>query len=153
MGAERTRKRRPLPSSEEARRRMVAQRRTGTKPELRLRSALHRRGLRYRVDRSVLPGMRRRPDIVFPRSRVAVEVRGCFWHACPTHGTLPLANRSWWEEKLRANVARDLDTERRMLMAGWCLIVVWEHDDVEAAADLVESIVRSRQLGEPVSNR
>jgi DNA mismatch endonuclease, patch repair protein len=124
---------------------MVAQRRAGTKPELRLRSALHRRGMRYRVDQPVLQGTRRRADIVFAKSRVAVEVRGCFWHACPTHGTMPRANRQWWEQKLRGNTARDIDTEHRMAAEGWLLIVVWEHEDVEAAANLIESAVRARK--------
>lgn len=135
----------PPPSSEAARRRMVSQRRAGTKPELRLRSALHRRGLRYRVDRGVLPGTRRRADIVFTKSRVAVEVRGCFWHACPTHGTMPRANRAWWTEKMRGNAARDLDTEHRMAAAGWQLIIVWEHDDIESAADVIRAAVRAPQ--------
>lgn len=144
MSAEIPRKQTPLPSSQDARRRMVAQRRAGTKPELLLRSALYRRGLRYRVDQLVLRGTRRRADIVFSKSRVAVEVRGCFWHACPTHGTIPRANRDWWQEKLRGNTARDADTERRMAAEGWQLIVVWEHEDVDAAADLIESAVRAR---------
>lgn len=121
---------------------MLAQRRADTRPELLLRRELHRRGLRYRVNRQVLPGSRRRHDIVFTRARVVVEVRGCFWHACPEHGTSPKANAEWWATKLNKNVERDRDTERRLADAAWRVTVVWEHEDPLAAADRVESAVR-----------
>lgn len=71
---------RPVASSPEARRRMQSCRGRDTKPELRLRSLLHQRGLRFRVDRRVLKGVRRRADIVFGPARVVVFVDGCFWH-------------------------------------------------------------------------
>jgi DNA mismatch endonuclease (patch repair protein) len=123
---------------------MENQARRDTGVERRLRSELWRRGLRYRVHRSVVD-RRRRHDIVFTPSRVAVDVRGCFWHGCPDHGTMPKANRAWWQEKLAANRARDTDTEQRMMEAGWVLIVVWEHDEVLASADRVEAEVRRRR--------
>ena len=97
---------RPSASSPEVRRRMQAVRRKDTELELRLRSALHRMGFRYRVDRSPLPEVRRRADLVFPTEHVAVFVDGCFWHACPIHATWPKANADWWREKLEANRAR-----------------------------------------------
>lgn len=128
----------PLPSSPEALRRMQRQRRSDTRPELDLRRELHRRGLRYRVDTKVLTGLRRRADIVFPRQKVAVFVDGCFWHACPEHGTSPKANAGWWQEKLDANVRRDRDTDRRLREAGWTPVRIWEHEDPIEAADLVE---------------
>ncbi|MCB1007011.1 MAG: hypothetical protein KDB35_22700, partial [Acidimicrobiales bacterium] len=62
---------------------MERQLRSDTAPELRLRRELHRRGLRYRVDRSPVPGMRSRADVVFGPEKVAVFVDGCFWHGCP----------------------------------------------------------------------
>jgi DNA mismatch endonuclease, patch repair protein len=129
---------RPVPSSPEALRRMQRQRRVDTRPELALRRELHRRGLRYRVDVQVFPGLRRRADVVFPRQRVAVFVDGCFWHACPEHGTSPKANAAWWRQKLQANVQRDCDTDRRLLEAGWTPVRIWEHEDPLHAADLVE---------------
>jgi DNA mismatch endonuclease (patch repair protein) len=123
---------------------MQRQPRSGTAPELALRRALHRRGLRYRLQVEVLPGLRRRPDVVFRRARVAVEVYGCYWHACPEHGTQPKANGAWWAAKLAANVERDLDTARRLRSAGWELLVVWEHEDSEVAADRVAAFVTAR---------
>jgi DNA mismatch endonuclease, patch repair protein len=128
----------PEPSSPEALRRMQRQRRTDTKPELALRRELYRRGLRYRIDVQVLPGLRRRADVAFPRRRVAVFVDGCFWHACPEHGTSPKANAVWWRAKLDANVQRDRDTDRRLEEAGWTPVRIWEHEDPVRAADLVE---------------
>jgi len=81
--------------------------RRDTTPELRLRRALHARGLRFRVDCRVMPGPRNRIDIVFGPSKVAVEVYGCFWHSCPLHRTSPRTNGEAWTKKLAANVARD----------------------------------------------
>lgn len=108
-----------------------------------LRRELFRRGLRYRVDLPVID-KRRRHDIVFTRARVIVEVRGCFWHACPVHGTTPKSNKSWWTEKLAANVLRDQDTEERCAQLGWTLIVVWEHEDPVEAANRIESVARDQ---------
>lgn len=135
----------PKASSPEALARMKRQQPHGTKPELRLRSDLHRRGLRFRVQQRVLPGVRRTVDIVFPAARVAVEVRGCYWHACEEHGTRPRANAEWWEEKLRRNVERDRETERMLGEAGWHVIVVWEHEVAADAADAIEKVVRARR--------
>lgn len=120
---------------------MVDQKRRDTRPELAVRQILHRRGYRYQVDRPVLPASRRRHDLVFSRARVVVEIRGCFWHCCPQHGTRPKANRQWWDDKLAANVARDDDTERQLEAAGWRLVVVWEHEDPTIAADRVAELV------------
>lgn len=122
---------------------MRAQRREGTGPELALRSELHRRGLRYRVQASLVD-KRRRHDIVFPRARVVVEVHGCFWHACPLHGSLPRTNREWWASKLRANQERDARSDRALEAAGWQVVVVWEHEDAVEAADRIERLVRER---------
>lgn len=118
---------------------MSAQGRRDTKPELRLRRELHRRGHRYYVDRAPLEGLRRRADLVFPRLRVAVYVDGCFWHACPQHGTRPKNNRDWWDAKLDGNVRRDRDTDQLLAAAGWTTVRVWEHEPVAAAADQVEA--------------
>lgn len=139
---------RPTASSVAAERRMKRQARRDTAVELALRRALHRRGLRYRLQVAALPGLRRRIDIVFTGPRVAIDVRGCFWHACPEHGTQATANASWWAAKLQSNAERDADTERRLREAGWHVIVVWEHDDPDATADLVAALVRKRS-GQP----
>jgi len=128
----------PLPPSAATRSRLRAQRRRDTAPELGLRRELHRRGRRFYVDRAPLPALRRRADLVFPRSRVAVYVDGCFWHSCPIHATQPKHNAAWWPAKLATNVDRDRDTDAHLAAAGWVIVRVWEHQRSAAAADLVE---------------
>lgn len=115
-----------------------------TGPERRLRSALHRRGLRYRVNRRAEPDVRTTVDVVFGPAKVAVFVDGCFWHRCPEHGTLPRANADWWLRKLEANVARDRRNDDALKSRGWKVIRLWEHDDPEDSADMVARIVRQR---------
>lgn len=133
----------PIASSEAVRLRFEGQGRRDTLPELRLRRELHRRGLRYRVDRAV-PGLARvRPDLLFSRARVAVFVDGCFWHSCDEHAHLPKSNTAWWLAKLEANVLRDRRADARLDALGWRVLRVWEHEDPVAAADRVEHLVRS----------
>jgi DNA mismatch endonuclease, patch repair protein len=133
----------PHSSSEAATRRMQATARRDTSAELRIRRELHRRGLRYRVDYSVV-GRRRRVDIVFTRARLAVFVDGCFWHACPLHGTSPKANAQWWTTKLAANVRRDRLADEELAAQGFTVMRVWEHEDPIAVAESIEKAVRSR---------
>lgn len=131
------------PPTESKRRAMRAQRERDTEPEIALRRALHKRGLRYRVDAPLpLPGVRRKCDVLFAGPRVAVFVDSCFWHVCPEHATWPKANGEWWEAKLTKNRERDRDTDRRLRAAGWKVVRVWEHEDPERAADKVERLIR-----------
>lgn len=113
-----------------------------TGPERALRSALHRRGLRFRVQRRADQGLRVTPDITFGPARLAVFVDGCFWHRCPDHGNLPTANHEWWREKLEANVARDRRADAALSERGWTVIRIWEHEDMDEMAALVEAAVR-----------
>ena len=69
-----------------------------------------------------------RPDFVFPASRVAVFVDGCFWHGCPKHYTKPKNNRAFWKRKLDANRARDRQVNRELRRKGWRVVRIWEHD-------------------------
>ena len=124
-------------------------RRRDTGPEVDLRRALHRRGLRYRLDVSPLAGLRSRADVVFGAARVAVYVDGCFWHGCPIHGNLPKNNREWWLAKLRGNAERDARTVEQLTAAGWECVRVWEHDDPEEAATRIEQLVRERRASFP----
>jgi len=117
--------------------------RRDTLPERAIRSELHRRGLRFRVDRAPIPGLRSRADIVFGPARVAVYVDGCFWHSCPEHGTRPKANAEWWERKLDRNQERDRETSRVLAENGWTVVRIWEHEDPAAAADRVEAALKS----------
>ena len=115
-----------------------------TAPEIALRSELHRRGFRFRIDRRPVPGVRSRADLVLGPAKVAVYVDGCFWHRCPEHGTMPKANADFWDRKLKRNQERDLEVDRLLDERGWKVVRIWEHEDVTAAADRVEGIVRSR---------
>jgi DNA mismatch endonuclease (patch repair protein) len=123
---------------------MERQQRRDTKPELAIRRAVWRSGLRYLVDIAPIPG-RRRADLVFTRAKVAVYVDGCFWHSCPLHATIPKSNREWWTEKLAANVARDRNTDAVLAERGWTVVRVWEHEDVDIAAAHVATVVRERR--------
>jgi DNA mismatch endonuclease (patch repair protein) len=93
--------------------------------------------------------------VIFRPAQVAVEVRGCFWHACEAHGTWPKANGDWWSRKLLANRRRDEELAAALNQAGWALVVVWEHDDPERAADVIVDIVADRRgrRGAPPSIR
>ena len=104
-----------------------------TRPELALRSALHRMGLRFRLFRRDLPGT---PDIVFARKRLAVQVRGCFWHQhtdCPA-GRLPNSRLEFWRPKLQGNVARDAAKDAKLTELGWKVLVIWECELKSAGA-------------------
>lgn len=136
---------RPTASSPGARRRMVRQARRDTKPELDLRRALHAAGLRFRVERAPLAGLRRRADIVFGPARIAVYVDGCFWHSCPEHATAPRSNAGWWAEKLQRNRDRDRETDTRLIAAGWLPVHVWEHEDSLIAAERIRELVLQRR--------
>lgn len=120
-----------------------------TKPEVRLRKALYALGLRYRVCARPLPNVARTVDVVFRPAKVAVELRGCFWHGCPEHYRAPKANNDYWAKKVSRNVARDEDTARRLADADWLLHVVWEHDDVQQAAERIAMTVRARRESSP----
>jgi DNA mismatch endonuclease, patch repair protein len=128
----------PRASSEGRSANMRAIRRTDTKPELALRRALHRMGYRFRKDYrlDLDSGRRVRPDIAFTARKVAVFVDGCFWHACPDHGSKPSVNQGYWAPKLLRNVERDRAADTALELAGWQVIRLWEHvplDDAVAA--------------------
>jgi DNA mismatch endonuclease (patch repair protein) len=121
---------------------MRGNRSTDTAHEVALRRELHARGLRFRKNIALIPGLRFRPDIVFPRQRIAIECLGCFWHRCPIDGVAPRTNSGYWRAKLERNVERDGRNARAVAEAGWQLVIVWEHEDRVAAADRIEALVR-----------
>jgi DNA mismatch endonuclease (patch repair protein) len=97
-----------------------------TAPEMAVRLALHAKGLRYRLHRKDLPG---RPDVVFPRYRLAVFIHGCFWHGCPACDRglrRPKSNAGFWKAKLAANQARDARNISALKELGWRVVVIWE---------------------------
>ncbi|WP_308208969.1 very short patch repair endonuclease [Actinokineospora globicatena] len=132
-------------SSEAVRKVMRANRGRDTGPELALRSAIHARGLRYRVNFRPLPEVRRTADIVFTAQRIAVFLDGCYWHGCPDHHRPASKNSEFWSTKIAGNRARDADTDERLTSQGWTVIRVWEHEDSALAADRVEAAVRDRR--------
>lgn len=113
---------------------------TNTRPELALRRALHRAGLRYRLHVRSLPG---KPDLVFPKFKAVIFVHGCFWHqhrACK-YSTVPATRRTFWETKFRQNEERDRRVKEELRNRGWRIATVWEcvlkkEGGVEAAAEL-----------------
>lgn len=95
-----------------------------TKPEILVRSLLHRRGFRFRLHVLELPG---KPDIVLPRYHAVILVHGCFWHGhdCPFF-KVPGTRREFWEQKIDSNRANDQKIRTALLMSGWRVGVVWE---------------------------
>jgi DNA mismatch endonuclease, patch repair protein len=116
-----------------------------TKPELTVRSFLHRAGLRYRLHSRSLPG---KPDVILPRWNAAVFVHGCFWHGhsgCRFF-RLPKTRAEFWEAKIRSNVARDAKVLQALSDAGWRTAVIWEcalRDDAVRSLDRLASFIRS----------
>lgn len=97
-----------------------------TKPELLVRSFLHRLGFRFRLHRKELPG---RPDIVFPARRKAIFVHGCFWHGHYCKATkMPKSRVAFWDAKIAGNRKRDIRARRRLKALGWHSLVIWECD-------------------------
>jgi DNA mismatch endonuclease (patch repair protein) len=128
----------PQPTSAEVTKRMRRNTRSGTRPEMLVRSELHRRGARFRKDLPLrLPGRVVRPDIVFTAAMLAVFIDGCFWHCCPIHGNQPQRNTGYWQAKLAINVARDRAVDEELAAAGWRVLRAWEHEPVASVAERV----------------
>lgn len=111
-----------------------------TAPEMRVRRVAHRLGLRFRLHRKDLPG---RPDLVFPKHRLAVFVHGCFWHRHPgcSRASTPATRSDFWQAKFKGNVARDQRQQEALEALGWRVLILWEcelKDDALIAARLRE---------------
>jgi len=130
----------PPPSSEATTRVMKANRGRDTKPELALRKALWVLGARgYRVSYKKAPG---RPDIAFPKQRVAVFCHGCFWHRCEKCNLpLPKSNVPYWREKFKRNKERDQRKIKELESSGWRTFVFWECDLKRDPSALAKQIV------------
>ena len=104
---------------------MSCVRQKNTKPELIVRSLLHRMGYRFRLHRKDLPG---KPDIVLPRYKKIIFVHGCFWHGhtgCP-RSTRPKTNSEYWERKIDKNINRDKQHVKTLREMGWSILIIWE---------------------------
>lgn len=118
-----------------------------TSPEIRVRKALHRRGIRFRLHVAGLPG---RPDVVMQASRICVFVHGCFWHGCTrcVDGRRAVrSNHEFWTLKIDRNRRRDASQARRLRGAGWRVFVVWECQTARAQSlqRFVSRLVSARQ--------
>lgn len=102
-----------------------------TAPEMIVRRLVHRLGYRYRLHVAALPG---KPDLVFPRLRRIIDVRGCFWHqhAGCVDSHIPKTKREYWAPKLQRNQERDKETGRQLRRLGWRVCVIWECETVDA---------------------
>ena len=134
-------------------RNMAAIRNSNTKPELRVRKELHRRGMRYSLKNRALPG---KPDVVLSKYRVAVFVHGCFWHMhdC-NYFKLPKTNTEFWKNKISVNVQRDAEVIRQITDIGYRVLIIWECSfkgkNKERLDSLFESIILWIRLDEKTS--
>lgn len=126
--------------------RMSLIRSSNTKPERVIRRALHKRGLRFTLGNKQLPG---KPDLVFPKYKVALFVHGCFWHRhanCKVAST-PKSNIEFWQAKFDRNVERDEKAKNALETAGWRVKIVWEcqltPNAIEGEADRLMNFIRS----------
>lgn len=138
----------PIPKSENTSRVMSANKAKNTKPEIILRKLLWANGTRgYRCNYKKASG---RPDIAFPKKRIALFVNGCFWHRCP-HCKLPLpkSNIKFWEAKFSANKKRDNLKIKSLKRNGWKVFVIWECEVPKKLQSLFEFL--NKELGSHIS--
>lgn len=115
-----------------------------TKPEMLVRSIVHRLGYRFRLHGKKLPG---RPDVVLPRHRKVIFVHGCFWHGHPgcRRAARPSTNRFFWDKKIDSNIERDAKNLSSLREEGWDVLVVWECEtrDLVALRELLSDFLAS----------
>lgn len=132
---------------EQRRRNMSAIKGKNTKPELRVRSALHAMGYRFRLHRKDLPG---KPDIVLAKHHLALFVHGCFWHChdCRWGSVVPATRPEFWAAKRGGNVDRDVVKQETLREKGWNVATIWEcetRNEVELYAALKRAGLTQRQ--------
>lgn len=126
-----------------------------TKPELIVRKALHKAGLRYRLHARDLPG---KPDIIFRRDRIAIFIHGCFWHQHPDpdckKARMPKSRREFWEPKLTGNRSRDEKVKARLNERGWHVLEIWECQlDPPHLVELIDTVRASRAVRQSAGRR
>ena len=120
-----------------------------TKPEKILRSALFRKGYRFRIHRKDLPG---NPDIVFPKYKTAVFVHGCFWHFHEDcrEGRIPSTNTEFWNNKLSKNIERDKRNINALEEAGWRVLVIWECEIEKNIDDTIQKVMQNLNFSQTI---
>ena len=118
-------------TAEQRKKNMTAIKSRHTKPEIIVRSLLHRLGFRFRLHDKKLPG---KPDIILPKYKTVIFVHGCFWHqhkGCK-RSTIPKSNTDYWIPKLTGNVKRDVQHKADLKKIGWNVATVWECETKDA---------------------
>jgi DNA mismatch endonuclease (patch repair protein) len=137
----------PDPLTPEKRSWLMSRIRSGnTKPELVLRSLLHRCGYRFSLRRRNLPG---KPDVVLRKYRTVIFVHGCFWHrhADCKQATTPRTRTEFWKDKFARNVARDQRNQATLAEQGWRVLVVWECELRADPLAVLEHVLRQMNPG------
>lgn len=118
-----------------------------SKFELRIRSAVHCLGYRFRKHYDRLPG---KPDLVFVSRRKVIFLHGCFWHGheCPMNRR-PQTNISYWERKVERNRTRDVEVRRRLRRRGWRVLTIWECQsrDLDRAIQRIQCFLVTEESG------
>jgi DNA mismatch endonuclease, patch repair protein len=111
-----------------------------------VRRAIHAAGHRYRLYCKGLPG---KPDLIFPRYRLAVFIHGCFWHGhdCPRGARVPATNQTYWVTKIEKNKLRDKDVRAKLKAVGWNSRVIWECELKKGLASLLKHLDAGRRRG------
>lgn len=123
---------------------MLAVRREGTACENKLSRELTRLHIAFETNARALTNSKTRPDFLFPKSKIAIFIDGCFWHGCPEHGSVPRANRLWWQKKIAENRQRD-DRSLRLLRAnGWAARRFWSHEGTDVILSTVLRLLKQR---------
>ena len=122
---------------EQRKKNMSAIKGKNTKPEMKIRKMLWAEGVRgYRVHYD-LPG---KPDIVFPKKKIAIFIDGCYWHKCPECFIVPKTNTEFWMNKINGNVERDQKITKELEDLGWTILRFWEHEVRKDAEKVVNEL-------------
>jgi DNA mismatch endonuclease (patch repair protein) len=124
---------------------MAKIRSTNTKPERLIRSALFKRGFRFRIHRKDLPG---KPDIVLSKYKTAIFVHGCFWHlhnAC-NEGRIPKSRVEYWKPKLLRNIERDKIHLKSLQLLEWKVLVIWECEIESNLEKVIRDIISKLKI-------
>lgn len=110
-----------------------------TSPELKLRKALWKAGLRYRLNIRI---SKIRPDLIFKKQKIAIFIDGCFWHGCPTLYVAPRTRAEFWSSKLLTNTSRDRNQTKRLIEDGWIVLRYWEHELNDSINEIVNEVIQ-----------
>ena len=129
----------PIPKSEITSQVMSSIRAKNTKPEITLRKALWKNGLSgYRLHWKKVAG---KPDIAYPKRKIAIFVNGCFWHRCPyCNPSFPKTHIRFWKQKFKKNAERDLRKTQELQSLGWKVLIIWECQINESLQDCINRI-------------